>query len=130
MLPRRVLFGLLALALLLAQALALMHRVAHAPQLQAGVQRPAAAALEHDHHVHDGHDPGHEADGWLAALFAHEGGDPGCRVLDSLGHDAMTCPPALQAAAAVPAFLLSFSLGEFLARRAALFEARGPPAAR
>lgn len=129
MLPRRVLLGLLALALLLAQALALMHRVAHAPQLQAGVERPRAAALERDHHAHDRHE-GHEAGGWLAALFAHEGGDPGCRVLDSLGHDTLACPPALQAAAALPPFLLSLSLGEFLARRAALFEARGPPASR
>lgn len=124
MLKRRVLFGLLALALVLAQALALMHRVAHAPDAAPGVQQPAGAVLgdEHDHERGEA--------GWLAALFAHEGGDPGCRVLDSLGHDAMACPPALHASTAVPAFILSLSLGEFLARRAALFEARGPPVLR
>jgi len=124
MLKRRVLFGLLALALLLAQALALMHRVAHAPHGAAVSAHRADAVLE-QHHEHE-----HDEPGWLAALFAHEGGDPGCRVLDSLGHDAIACPPALHAPTAVPAFILSLSLGEFLARRAALFEARGPPVLR
>ncbi len=135
---RRVLPWLLIAALVAAQLLGMMHRVVHAPLV------PHAAGLAHDmaHEAHFGrgavatphaHDAqaahgAHEAHGGLAALFSgHDESD--CPLYDALGLDAAPLP-LLALSLPAPVFVrLHFLLGEFLARRAALFEARGPPSA-
>lgn len=119
---RRALFLLLAFALVGAQSLGLMHRIVHGPQVEIG----HAWAEEH---ADDG-DCAH-AHGWLAALFSgHAEGDEGCRLLDALGHDGVP----LAEAAAAPIFaataILKVLHGDFVARWAALFDARGPPLSR
>jgi hypothetical protein len=112
MLLRRALIVLLLPALLLAQQLGLLHGIAHAPASHAS----AAAAA-------------HEASA-LAGLF--QGHDDGaCRLYDQLSHgDAAPCVPAGLPALLPPALLVRQLHGLALARWAALFEARGPPAFR
>lgn len=103
---RRFLPWLLAFALVAAQALGLMHQVVHA---------------QHDH------DHGHEHGG-IAALFdSHEEGSLECRLFDPLNHDAAPAVAALVLPVVTAFFFLDRFDGEFLARWAALFDARGPP---
>jgi hypothetical protein len=113
---RRGLLGLVLLALVMAQTLGLMHRVAH----HSGAEQPASLAA-----LHDGDDHG-----WLAGLFSsHE--ESGCPVYDQLGHGA-TLPElrALPLPLVPAAFILQWFQGEVLARWAALYDARGPPSVR
>ncbi len=103
-LARRSWPWLLALALVAAQALGLMHQVVHA---------------QHDH--------GHEQGG-IAALFdSHEEGGLECRLFDPLNHDAPPAITSLVLPVVTAFFFLDRFDGEFLARWAALFDARGPP---
>ncbi len=107
--PRaRALTWLLACALVLAQALALMHGISHGLR---HAERAAAAPS-----------------GWVDALFsAHSDDSSTCKLFDSLGH---TAPPACAVLAVpmgIPPYLLPLLAGEALARWVALFEARGPP---
>lgn len=127
----RLLVLLLVPALLLAQALGLVHGVQHArldggPVLQAShaVQALAdhaapaatAAAAEacDDSHDHGGHDA------------------PTCRLVDQLMHgDIAGSSPVLAVPVLQPPLALLQALaGLALARWAALFDARGPPASR
>jgi hypothetical protein len=113
----RILVGWLLLALVAVQTLGQMHRVVHAPAVVAG----------HAHEVHVHHDHGHGVD-WTAGLFAGHNETPDCRLFDQLTHgDTLGCAAAPALPMALPVALLAFSQGEALARRAALFEARGPP---
>jgi len=108
---RRPLAGLLTCALLLTQALGLLHRVHHA-------DGPPRAHVQQPEHAH----------GVLEALFAQhdDGGD--CQVFDQLSHaDGMglrfvepgTMPPAQRAAPALQS--------PNVAAQAAGYLARGPP---
>ncbi len=107
----------LLLAQLLWQTLGQMHRVLHHGQA-APVQ---SAGLAHDHAHHGG----------LAALFASHGDEGSCRLFDQLGQcDALANPPPAVLPQVLLAFVLLYSLGEVLARRAALFQARAPPSVR
>lgn len=109
----------LALALLLAPLLGLMHGVVHG----AGEYRQAAQ-------VQTTGAPG-QAQGWLADLFAAHAGASDCRVFDQLSHSDVVPALLLLALPMVPsAYSFLFLEGEVLARWAALFEARGPPLAR
>jgi hypothetical protein len=105
---RRSLAGLLACALLLTQALSLLHRVVHA-------DGPASSHAEH-------------ADGVLEALFAqhHDAGD--CKIFDQLGHDEGVgfgiIEPGAMPPGEQPVMALSLPL---LAAQAAGYLARGPP---
>ncbi|MBI2771833.1 MAG: hypothetical protein HYX47_19580 [Burkholderiales bacterium] len=109
---RRWLWWLIA-ALVAAQTLGLVHRIAHSSPTAFASAAPAAS------------DSGH---GWLASLFTGHDDDSGCRVYDQLGHaDGIAPLAAIAPAMAVALFLLPFFQGEALARWAALFEARGPP---
>lgn len=124
--PARLFVLLLVPALLLAQALGLAHGVLHArlaggPVLQApqAVQAqaaPAASAQACDE-AHDSHD-GHDA--------------PTCRLVDQLMHgDIAGSSPVLAVPVLQPPLALLQALaGLALARWAALFDARGPPASR
>lgn len=107
----------LLLAQLLWQTLGQMHRVLHY-----GHASPVqSVGLEHDHAHHGG----------LAALFSGHGDEGSCRLFDQLGQcDALAGPAAAVLPQVLLAFVLLYSLGEVLARRAALFQARAPPPVR
>jgi hypothetical protein len=110
----------LLLAQLLWQTLGQMHRVLHYGHA-AALQNAAAVGPKHGHPGNDG----------LAALFAGHGDEGSCRLFDQLGQcDALAMPSPAVLPLVLLAFLPSFSLGEVLARRAALFQARGPPSFR
>ncbi len=98
-------------ALVLTQALGLAHRVAHG----AGV--PANEAVtQHEHNA-------------LEALFPHHDAAD-CLLLDGLLPGACsTATPSLPALLP-PVGLLAQGHADFVARQAALFDARGPPVSR
>uniref|UniRef100_UPI0040362963 hypothetical protein n=1 Tax=Polaromonas sp. TaxID=1869339 RepID=UPI0040362963 len=128
---RHAAWGFLALALLLAPLLGQMHGVVHG----AGGSLHTAQTHAHVHaHVHeaDGHPHDHAgAHGWLADVFSVHADDADCRVYDQLCHsDGLSAPPALVLPVVLSSFVFHLLEGEVLARRAALFEARGPPLTR
>ena len=110
---RRHVLWLVMFALVTAQALGLMHRVVHAPH-----HAPATAAVSHE----GGH--------WVAHLFEGHADDSSCRLFDPLNHDGMPTVAAVLLPAAVSTFFIDVFQGEFLARWAALYDARGPPFSR
>ena len=113
---RSMLLWWLALALLVAPALGHMHRIVHGPQThtpQAQVHAPHAQA----HGVAD--------------LFAVHGDDSSCRLFDQLTHsDALPALPVLALPLLLVPFLFPRLERDVVAREAALFDARGPPALR
>lgn len=131
MAARRLVLALAVFALLAAQALGLLHRVVHSPlaapvsQVVAGVAGAAYAQVHaHNHWSANVADP-------LGRLFTGHGSDADCRAYDQIGHsDALPPVAALALPIIVPASVLQFFAGEFIARWAALFEARGPPSVR
>jgi len=124
---RHAAWGYLALVLLLAPMLGLMHGVVHGAG--GAAQAAHAAAMDVGGHGHD-HSHGH-GHGWLDEFFSTHGDDSDCRMYEQLGHsDVVPPPPALVLAVVLSSVVLHFLEGEILARRAALFEARGPPLAR
>ncbi len=121
---RRAVWGFLALVLLLAPMLGLMHGLAHGTGGAAQVAH--AAAMDASEHAH-GHADGQ---GWLDELFSAHADASDCRVYDQLGHsDVLPALPLLALPMVLASFLFYFLEGEALARRAAFFEARGPPLA-
>jgi hypothetical protein len=124
----RAVWGYLALALLLAPVLGQMHGLVHGAGGQQAAATHADPAVEHAHERAVEHADGH---GWLADLFSAHADDLDCRVFDQLCHsDALPAVPLLALPLAFSSFVFQFLKGEALARRAALFEARGPPRAR
>jgi hypothetical protein len=120
----RAAWGYLALVLMLAPMLGQMHGLVHG-----GDRQPAYQHLEADDGAYD-HDHA-DAHGWLADLFSVHLDDSDCRVFDQLCHsDVLPAVPLLALPMALSPFVFQFLKGEALARRAALFEARGPPQAR
>jgi hypothetical protein len=118
MLMRRWALWWLALALLVAPALGHMHRIVHGPQA-------------HTAHAHVQAQHGHAHAHGVADLFVAHDDDSTCRLFDQLTHsDALPALPAL----ALPLLLVPFLFRRFernaVSRRAALFDARGPPALR
>lgn len=124
----------LAFALVAAQALGLMHRIVHGPlahPVHASLAPGAQAHLhdgDHNHAHADGHHP--HGSSWLAALFTGHGDDSTCRLSDPLSQEGLPGVPALVLPLAFGSFFLDRFQGEFLARWAALFDARGPPVLR
>lgn len=111
----------LVVAVLLAQALALMHRSLHGSGGSA-LRSEAVAQAQHAHEAAS-------ADG-LSGLFGSHSDASDCRLFDALGQAGCT-PAALVLPIAVPpATVLAVFHGEFVARWAALFDARGPPVSR
>lgn len=115
---RRVALVWLVLALLGAQTLGLLHQIAHgAGPVHAVGQGGAPAAVE-------------DGDA-LARLFAGHVSGKDCRLYDQLSHSDLLCAvPAAVLPAPLPGFVLRVLQGDFVARRAALFDARGPPSLR
>lgn len=121
---------LFVLAMLLAQTLGFVHRVLHYSSAPHGLvtqsKAPESAALRASSAA-----AGFKLQGLSANLFQHKHDDPTCRVFDQAGNaDALACPPAIVLPMAMSSFVLLFFEGEVLVRRAALFEARGPPSVR
>ncbi|TFZ00150.1 hypothetical protein [Ramlibacter humi] len=114
MAARRALIVLLLPVLLLAQLIGLLHGIAHAP-----LAHPVSVAA-----------PAAESKPPLAGLFqAHDDGT--CRLFDQLSHgDAAPCVPVVLPALLPPTVVVRALHGLALARWAALFDARGPPALR
>lgn len=124
----RAAWGYLALVLLLAPMLGQMHGLVHGAGGQSAAAGHADSAIEHGHQHADEHADGH---GWLTDLFSAHTDDLDCRVFDQLCHsDVLPAVPMLALPMALSSFVFQFLEGEVLARRAALFEARGPPRAR
>lgn len=128
---RRLLVMLLSL-FLLAQTLGWMHRALH------GAARPAQAAAAHaKEHAH-GHAPetvsapagAVDSPAWVQALFGSHEDAAQCKIFDAVTYTGIT-PVGVFAPCLVPAALsLARSEAQFVARRAALFDARGPPVSR
>ncbi|MDP1955488.1 MAG: hypothetical protein Q8K71_13475 [Polaromonas sp.] len=125
----RAAWAYLALVFLLAPMLGLMHGLVHG--LDAEVEAAQVHRADADHPAHEhrhGHDHQH---GWLADLFSAHADESDCRVYDQLCHgDAVPALPLMALPLVLTAFVFLFLQGEALARRAALFEARGPPLTR
>lgn len=135
MLLRRWFLWWMAAALVAGPALGHMHRIVHGPHAHAHEHGPQAGAGHATHEAkpaHDAHEArgGHDLHG-VAALFGVHDDDSTCRLFDQLGHaDALPGVPLL----ALPLLLVPFLFRRFqrdaVARRAAPFDARGPPALR
>lgn len=112
-------------ALLLAQALSLMHGVVHAPQAGSNgkalvTMRSATAAAATQTDRSGRH--------WVDDLFSSHQGDNDCRLYDQASHDgAVPQLAALALPVVLPTSVVAIYEGEAIARWAALFDARGPP---
>ena len=128
---RQVMGCYLALALLMVPLFGLMHGIVHGfshgqsialsqVQAQATVtQAPAGRSLTHSHK------------GWTEALFSSHGKAADCLVFDQLCHaDALHFLSLQALPTPLPNIVLVTSAGDFIARWAALYQARGPPLAR
>jgi hypothetical protein len=112
---RRGLLWFVLLALVSMQALGLMHSIAHGAR-GASVPRTAARQAAADDQR------------WEAGLFSGHDDGAGCLLYDQLSHGGCAPVPVPAALPVIaPAFFLQWFQGEFLARWAALFDARGPP---
>ena len=118
----RVLVIALAVALWLAGTLGLTHRSLHAPGLSAVAAAAAGVDCRRGAHA--------PAARGLSGLFGDHT-DAECRLYDQLSHGsgALGVPPGVLPLL-LPAAPLACLQGEAVARWVALFEARGPPAAR
>ena len=123
----RAAWGYLALVLLLAPLLGLMHGLVHG----ASGDRPVAQIHWAEAEANGAaHQHGHDHHG-LNDLFSAHDRAADCRVFDQLSHSGV--PPALLLLAlpmALSTLVFLFLKGEVHARWAALFEARGPPLTR
>jgi hypothetical protein len=128
---RQVMGCYLALALLTVPLLGLMHGIVHGfshgqstPQSQVqtqvtATQAPAGRSLTQTHK------------GWTDTLFSSHGKAADCLVFDQLCHaDALHFLPLQALPTTLPSFVLVTLAGDFIARWAALYQARGPPSAR
>jgi hypothetical protein len=123
---------LVLLALVCAQALGFMHRVAHEGHVGGSAHGEALhGAHQAGVDVQVGAGDSSSAEGWLQALFALHENETDCRLYDGVGPQALACPAVTPVDAIAPtASYLSLLSGDFVARWAALFDARGPPLSR
>lgn len=111
----------LAIVLVLAQTLGWLHRSAHGTP-------PAAQAVALQVHSAAAQPQAGKAEAGKA--FGHEAGATECRLYDVLAQPGCASTPLLALPVAPPATWIVATLGDFVARWAALFDARGPPASR
>lgn len=117
---------LLVAALLWAPLLGQLHRGSH------GLPQAGHASHAHDgaHAAVDAHDVTAGA-AWSAFPFNHDDGSKGCRLYDQLScADVLGALPQLVLPLLLTAFLFRRLERNAVARRAALFDARGPPVLR
>ncbi|RYF36168.1 MAG: hypothetical protein EOO25_21360 [Comamonadaceae bacterium] len=100
----------------LAQTLGWLHRAAHGGSLPA---QPALAALGFT-----------QAAAPETKAFGHDAGTAECRLYDAVAQPGCAPAPLLVLPIVLPASVVAATLGDFVARWAALFDARGPPASR
>ena len=127
--------ALLALSLVLSQALWLLHRVAHSGVAHSGVAHSGAAHVAHV--VHFAHAKPSNADGdaahgpsaWLKALLPEHADELSCAHFDQLSHtDVLPVCCAPSGLSQAPAHELPAThVASSLAAQAAGFLARGPP---
>ncbi|NQW81261.1 MAG: hypothetical protein HQ445_08825 [Polaromonas sp.] len=116
----------LALALLMVPLLGLMHGIVH------GFSHGPPTALSSGHgHQYEQPRAGLSPTGVADALFSSHGKAADCLVFDQLCHaDALHFLPWQALPTLLPSILLVTLAGDFIARWAALYQARGPPSAR
>jgi hypothetical protein len=122
---RQVMGYCLALALLMVPLMGLMHGIVHdvSHGLPAAVVK--ASAQRHAHGHLD------ERKGWSDALFSSHQAAADCLVFDQLCHaDAPHFLPSPALPMTLSSLVLVTLAGDFIARWAALYQARGPPSAR
>ena len=116
-----------------AQALGSLHGVAHAlhvqePQVQAIHAQAAPGSAEAAAHPDTADAQPGPQPGLIASLFALHDDAPDCRILDGLGQHAPVEAVHTVAPQPMPGSLVRrLQHGAFVARWAALFDARGPP---
>jgi hypothetical protein len=110
---------LMALALLWAQSLGLLHGLVHT-HLPQGVEAHGDHQVEDDHHT--------DATTFFERLFSGHASDSDCRLYDQLsGADAAPAFAAPVLPLSLTPFVFSLLPGLVVARWHALFQARGPP---
>lgn len=122
-LTQRATLLMLVAVLVLAQAIGWMHRSLHGASPARG---SAAVAL----HVHANATKPDASRSWTDKLFGSHSEASDCRLFDVLGQPG--CAPAAMPGPTLisMATLLATTHADFVARWAALFDARGPPASR
>lgn len=123
MIMRRAVIGWFLFALVCAQSVGLLHRVAHLPPGAAAVlASPVTAAEQPAGKVH--------AASWLHTLFPHED-ELGCRLFDGVGQCGTPLhAPALATLQAPAAHLLPWAQPSLHERQTAPYLARAPPNSR
>jgi hypothetical protein len=141
---RQVMGFYLALALLMMPLFGLMHGIVHgfahemptalgSAQHQRQVQpRVFVGESTHDHgHAHALPNQTSSQAGWSKTLFAGHDKAADCLVFDQLCHaDALHFLPPPTLPTTLTSVVLVTLAGDFIARWAALYQARGPPSAR
>jgi hypothetical protein len=124
---RQVMGCYLALALLMVPLLGLMHGIVHGLSHAPGY----AQARVFDSEPVLSQAAAADAAGWSEKLFAAHGKVADCVVFDQLCQaQAFHSLPLQALPTMLPSFVLVTLAGDFIARWAALFQARGPPSAR
>lgn len=113
---RRTLPALVVVALLFAQALGLLHGIAHTP-----FARYAASS------ANAGADAAGEEATVASAIFSHEAGEATCRLFDALTCGSAAASHAASTAAAPEGFVRALALHGPHAGPCQRFQARGPP---
>ena len=132
---RQVMGCYLALALLMVPLLGLMHGIVHglshglpAVVVSANTQHLAQTSTVGGEHVHVA---ASNVSAWSTKLFAGHDKAADCLVFDQLCHaQALHFQPVQALPILLPHVVLVTLAGDFIARWAALFQARGPPSAR
>jgi hypothetical protein len=121
-LARRIAVAVLLLVFVMAQTLGWIHRGLHGSASEAWRHGSPVAAVAQV-----------EVTGVSAAmqdLFSSHADISDCRLFDVLGQPGCAAAPLLALPTLVPASYLLATHADFVARWAALFDARGPPASR
>lgn len=113
---RRILPAFVVVALLFAQALGLLHGIAHAPLARDAAWSANASSSSR---------AGEPAD--AAEVFSHEAGEPTCRLFDALTCGSAAASDAASPAAAPVGFERPLALHAPRAAPRNPFQARGPP---
>lgn len=114
----------LLVVLVLAQTLGWMHRALHGDAGAGSRHGLVAAAAEAATHADTAHGAG------LHDLFGSHAEPNDCRLFDALGQPGCMPAPLVVLPVLLPAASLALTHADFVARWAALFDARGPPPTR
>jgi hypothetical protein len=137
---RALMLAGLVLALLLLPLIGLMHGVLHGPaqgfetsSVSVQASHQASHTFDHENENENDHDHDHDHDhgNWVERLFAGHSQSADCLVFDQLCQgQALKALPLQVLPTLPPGAVLASLAGDFIARWAALFQARGPPPAR